>query len=178
MTVNRHPTDIRAVVITDMVVHTTNHHHHHHHHHQTEITMTTAFRTSSHPAASTIIIIHYPLLSSPAIITTNCHHHHHHPLSAKSPVVGNVPVKAPTSGELSDQIKKYDDDCQYFVVQDDWHWYELFKIYISSKFLSSLTRPSVYPMGWWLSIHLSMTTMIRMMMMCDTSSLVGMTIPF
>ena len=34
-------------------------------------------------------------------------HHHHHPLSAKSPVVGNIPVKAPTSGELSDQIKKY-----------------------------------------------------------------------
>jgi len=32
--------------------------------------------------------------------------HPHHLLSAKSPVVGNVPVKAPTSGELSDQIKK------------------------------------------------------------------------
>jgi hypothetical protein len=33
--------------------------------------------------------------------------HPHHLLSAKSPVVGNVPVKAPTSGELSDQIIKY-----------------------------------------------------------------------
>ena len=33
--------------------------------------------------------------------------HPHHLLSAKSPVEGNVPVKAPTSGELSDQIKKY-----------------------------------------------------------------------
>ena len=33
--------------------------------------------------------------------------HLQYPLSAKSPEEGNVPVKAQTSGELSDQVKKY-----------------------------------------------------------------------